>query len=107
MIEKVYGPASSFYRVKLTFYDESIPSEFEWKNGASFFPPDKGTTGEQLKYAVEIVEIDTKASHKIKSFSNKQKAGKLLKDVENDLSEMTINEFKNKYSINGNYTIKT
>jgi hypothetical protein len=98
-MRKAFGEAKDFYRVRLIEVWEEKPAEFDWKEGASYFPPPV-EKGQSLKaYRLEVVEIDSGKCYPLKSFREEQKdiANQVLAEIEEDLENLTNNEFVDKY----------
>ncbi len=98
-MRKAFGQAKDFYRVRLIEVWEEKPAEFDWKEGASYFPPPL-EKGQSLKaYQLEVVEIDTGKCYTLKSFGEGESeiANQALAEAQDDLENLTNNEFVNKY----------
>lgn len=100
MGDKVFGEAKDFYRVRVVTLDEEIPMDFEWRENILFIPQVNFDGETKREYLLQVVTLDS--SSKIvfaQAFKSKREAGRHLKKIQEDLTELTKMEFEKKYNL--------
>ncbi|MEW6189316.1 MAG: hypothetical protein AB1466_04285 [Actinomycetota bacterium] len=98
-MRKIFGNAKDFYRARIVRIEEETPPDFDWREDILYRSPPKYRGKVQIRYDVEIVGMDSGATHLVKSCKIREKAESELEKVEEDLEDLTKMQFERKYKL--------
>ncbi len=98
---KIFGPASDFYRARLTRLDVPEPPLLEWRPDVLYRAAETSSTHEEpsTTFAVELVNLDSDRSFVLLSQPCEQEAQEALRQVLDDLATQSKGEFDVKYHV--------
>lgn len=92
------GPASEFYRLRLSRVDEGGEVEFEWRDDVTWRSVSTGPAEEADVWVVQAVTLDeTETVVHVAAFASSEDAREALDDATADLQSMTRAEFEAEY----------
>ncbi len=95
---KLIGPATEFYRLRLTHFDEGGDVEFDWRDDVLWRSTEHAPGEESDVWVLEAVTLDAEESvAPICACATSVEAHETLADVERDLAVMTKSEFEATY----------
>lgn len=95
---RIIGPATEFYRLRLTRYDASDEPDFEWRDDVLYRTPPATRIEEREEWAIEAVTLDEDETvSEIARFEASDEAHGFLDAAEEDLQELTKSSFEEKY----------
>jgi len=98
--KKIIGPASEFFRLRVTRVDEPEEPTLDWRDDILYRTPPQDTDAIDLEYLVEAVDTrDDGIAHCIARFDSGAEAHDALIGIQEDLEEMTLSTFVERYKI--------
>lgn len=95
----VIGPASEFYRLRLTSVDITGAPHFEWRDDVLYRSPSDDIPQEQVEWAVEAVPTDGDDSViELRRLDTYEAAREFLLHAEEVLRELTKSQFEEHFS---------
>ena len=92
---RLIGPASDFYRLRLTHLDLTADLDFDWRDDILWRTPPTEPLAEREAWLVEAVAIDgTDAVTRIAAFEEPEQARVFLEELADDLAELTKSQFE-------------
>jgi hypothetical protein len=96
---KVFGDASDFYRVRIMKLEETEMPDFDWHENILIKKPEIEIPDSKVKFCVQIVSLDERKVFSISSFKSETKAKLAKRKIEEDIEELTKNQFEKKYNL--------
>lgn len=98
--KKIIGPASEFFRLRVTRVDEPEETTLDWRDDILYRTPPQDIASIDLAYLVEAVDIrEDGVAHCIARFDSGAEANDALIGIQEDLEEMTLSTFVERYKI--------
>ena len=99
MAESIIGPASDFWRLRLTRIDESSELDFEWHEDILWRTPDVREEPSDETWRVEAVSFGhvPEIVEFLAEFPTAEEARDFLTDVDDDLRDLTRSQFEAKH----------
>lgn len=99
-----FGRASDYYTAKLFYIVEVEPAEFDWDELTAYLGPSGSTEPEKTsRFEIQIIDIESGSIVKRLPFENKEEANLKYREIIDDLEEMEVADFAEKYGVaNGN-----
>lgn len=95
---KIIGPASEFYRARLTAVDATAEPDFEWREDILYRTPLAEMPEERTEWVVEVVTLDAAEEvTRVSRFDDHDEARAFLDSVEEDLGELTKSQFEQRH----------
>jgi hypothetical protein len=96
---KVFGDASDFYRVRVIKIEETEMPDFDWEEDVLIKKPKIEIPDSKVKFCVQIVSVDERKIFPITSFKSETRAKLAKRKIEEDIWELTKNQFEKKYNL--------
>ena len=91
----VIGPASDFYRLRITHLDLADELDFDWREDVLWRTPPAETSSERDVWIAEAVNIaGGDIAARLAVFDDAEEAREFLGEVEEDLNELTKSQFE-------------
>ncbi len=98
MKKKPLGMAADFYRLRLIRLDEGDLPDLEWRTDILYRTLPAQRLEEYDIYVVEAIEIaDDERVTRVGSLADAEEARALMDAAQHDLSDLTRNEFEDRY----------
>lgn len=92
---KLIGPASDFYRLRLTHLDMTEEPDFDWRDDVLWREHAPEPLEEHDVWIAEVVDVATGAlAARLEGFDDPDEAREFLSEVEEDLVELTKSQFE-------------
>lgn len=98
--KKIIGPASEFFRLRVTRVDEPEETTLDWRDDILYRTPPQDISAIDLAYLVEAVDTrEDGVAYCIARFDSGAEANDALIGMQEDLEEMTLSTFLERYKI--------
>ncbi|HEX9093310.1 MAG TPA: hypothetical protein VF902_04945 [Coriobacteriia bacterium] len=98
MVQKAFGDASDFYRVRMMHVDDSESPDLEWREDILYRLPPVQDVAEFEMWRVEAVSVDDEDDVTVLGlFDDPNDAHEALAAAEQDLEELTRPQFEERY----------
>ncbi|RJQ31066.1 MAG: hypothetical protein C4562_06600 [Actinobacteria bacterium] len=94
---KTFGKADEFYRARVITTSAEETAEFKWREDILYHSDEEDQAKLSNTYRIELVELDSNNKLILKSLQNLEQAKLMLATIQDDLAELTKNEFDLKY----------
>ena len=92
---KTIGPASDFFRLRVTHLDLTEELEFDWRDDVLWRTPPSEQPEERDIWLVEALTIEgPEVVTRLRAFEDPDDARDFLAEVEEDLAELTKSQFE-------------
>ncbi|HET6497976.1 MAG TPA: hypothetical protein VFH17_02845 [Coriobacteriia bacterium] len=89
------GPASEFYRLRVTTVDATGAPRFEWRDDILYRSPNHDVPDDRVEWTVEAVRTDgDEGARPIRRFESYDAARAFFEEAEEALREMTKSQFE-------------
>lgn len=97
-MERVFGEAADYWRLRLLRLDESDEPDLEWRDDILYRRPPAHETDEHDTYVVDAVSLDDEdRAVRLATFGESEVAHSYLERAQTDLAEMTKAQFERAY----------
>lgn len=94
----IIGDARDFYRLRVTRVDEGDEPDLEWREDILYRRPPSGRSAEYEVFQVQAVLLDGEDTVAVLgAFSTEEEAYARMRDVADDLGDMTKSAFEKAY----------
>ncbi|MBE0447756.1 MAG: hypothetical protein IBX64_06610 [Actinobacteria bacterium] len=104
---KSFGLARDYYRVRHIRVDEEVPIALEWRDDILYASPKAYPSRLKVTYRLQVVTVDNRIIYEIAAVRSRKEAKKRLREMKEDLRELTKMEFDDRYRIEDSATIVT
>lgn len=95
---KIFGKANDFYRVRIINIKEDEEVDIDWRDDILLRKPENHESILEDNFVIEVVNIDSGEKIALEKFPKLHRAKKQIIEIEEDLNELTKNQFEKKYN---------